>query len=155
MKITDVTQDLPKHPSKTYATRAISDITHIVVHHSATETGSAEAFARYHVQEQGWPGVGYHYVIGQDGYIKKCHPAEIISYHASGYNSRSLGVCLVGNFDEQKPTRVQLDALIELLKQLMKAYGIRNVIGHREVPHTNKSCPGKNVNMDEIRKKLA
>lgn len=156
MQIQDVIDNLPRHPTKRYGQRTLSVITHIVVHHSATTGGTPEAFARHHVHTLGWPGIGYHYVIARDGLIYKCHPATTISYHASGANAYSIGVCLVGNFDVERPSEEQRTALIELLRELMGAYGIpcAHVIGHREVPGTKKSCPGRSVDMDELRKIL-
>ena len=153
MQIYDLTKSLPRHPTAKYKQRLISAVTHVVVHHSGTTSGTPEAFARYHVETNDWPGIGYHYVIGRDGMIYKCHPASVISYHASGANSYSLGVCLVGNMDVQKPTADQMAALIELLFDLINGYRIspNHVIGHREVPGTRKSCPGANTNMDIVR----
>ncbi|MFQ5589758.1 MAG: peptidoglycan-binding protein, partial [Phycisphaerae bacterium] len=37
--------------------------TTIVIHHSATETGGASLFDRFH-RKRGWDGLGYHFVIG-------------------------------------------------------------------------------------------
>lgn len=154
MQIKDITDSLPRHLSKRYSKRRLEAITHIVVHHSATASGTPEAFARYHVYTLGWPGIGYHYVIGRDGTVHKCHPASVVSYHASGANRYSIGVCLVGNFDAQRPSEEQRTALVELLRELVGAYQIpaANVIGHRDVPGTRKSCPGRNVDMQEVRR---
>ncbi|WP_209123684.1 hypothetical protein [Alkalihalobacillus sp. BA299] len=46
---------------------------------SATKTGSADAFARYHVNSLGWPGIGYHYVVDKEGSISWCHDLEVVS----------------------------------------------------------------------------
>lgn len=156
MQIKDITDNLPRHPTKRYRQRALDTITHAVVHHSATAGGTPEAFARYHVRDLGWPGIGYHYVIDRKGQVYKCHSAAVVSYHASGANSCSIGVCLVGNLDVQRPTESQRAALVELLQELMSAYHIpaAHVIGHREVPGTRKSCPGTNIDMDSIREAL-
>lgn len=155
MQVKDIVKTLPKHPTTQYKSRPLRILSAVVVHHSATTSGTPEAFARYHVG-QGWPGIGYHYVIGRDGLVYKCQPASVISYHASGANAHSLGVCLVGNLDEQQPTPEQMAALMELLQDLIKWYGIKpgHVIGHREVPGTHKSCPGRHIDMQEIRRKL-
>ena len=153
MWIKDIVGDLPKHKTLRYNTRLLDEITQIIVHHSATNSGTPEAFARYHVEENGWPGIGYHYVISKTGQIYKCQNVTTVSYHAGNANRRSIGVCLVGNFDTQTPTDVQMDALMELLAELITAYPAAkgNIIGHREVPRTYKSCPGKNVDMNKVR----
>lgn len=155
-RIVDLTDKLPRHPTKRYRTRALATISTIVVHHSATETGTPEAFARYHVEANGWPDIGYHYVIGKDGTVWKTNRASTISYHAGNANGHSLGVCLVGNFDREQPTQAQWLALVELLNGLMQAFGISadRVVGHREVPGTRKSCPGRNISMDALRRQL-
>lgn len=156
MKIVDVVDQLPRHPKRKYSRRPLTRISTVVVHHSATASGSPEAFARYHVEAHDWPGIGYHYVIAKDGTVYKTNNASTVSYHAKGANLKSLGVCLIGNFDREHPGDVQMDALVELLHELMKAYGISpdNVIGHREVPGTQKSCPGANFDMDALRARL-
>lgn len=156
MQVVDMVEQLPKHPRKRYKERPLSDISMVVVHHSATREGSPEAFARYHVETNGWPGIGYHYVIARDGTVYKTNKASTVSYHASGYNARSIGVCLVGNFDQERPPAEQMEALVELVRGLMAAFAVpvERVIGHREVPGTRKSCPGRNVDMDALRAKL-
>lgn len=154
MQIIDLADKLPRG-SKRYKTRPIAAISKIVVHHSATTSGTPEAFARYHVEDRRWPGIGYHYVIDKQGRVYKTNHADVISYHASGINSISLGVCLVGNFDVEQPPAAQWQALVGLLKDLMAAYGVKphNVIGHREVP-APKSCPGRNIDMDALRREI-
>lgn len=156
MRVVDVVDTLPSHKTKRYRERPLSDISMVVVHHSATSSGSPEAFARYHVESNQWPGIGYHYVIARDGMVYKTNAASIVSYHAGNANGRSLGVCLVGNFDQETPGEAQIEALVELLKGLMQAFGISadRVVGHREVPGTRKSCPGRNISMDALRRQL-
>lgn len=156
MQIKDITDSLPRHPTKRYHQRTLDAITHIVVHHSATASGTPEAFARHHVNMVGWPGIGYHYVIGGDGQIYKCQPATIVSYHSGMGNQKSIGICLVGNMDVQRPTPEQQAALRWLLQELMGAYSIptRRVIGHREVSGARTNCPGKNLDLNGLRKTL-
>lgn len=156
MQIEDITDSLPRHLSKRYGKRRLEAITHVVVHHSATASGTPEAFARYHVHTLGWPGIGYHYVIAKDGEVFKCNPARRVSYHAAGANAYSIGICLVGEFDTGQPTEAQCRSLLWLLRELMGAYGIpaAHVIGHRDVPGARKSCPGANTNLDELRAAL-
>jgi N-acetylmuramoyl-L-alanine amidase len=148
----DIMAALPVHKTKRYKTRALTSITHVVVHHSATTQGTAEAFARYHVG-LGWPGCSYHYVIDKQGVVFKCQPASRITWHAANYNGRSIGICMVGNFDIEQPTEAQKATLLALLKDTMRSYNIpsSHVVGHREVPAAKKSCPGRHVKMDQIR----
>jgi N-acetyl-anhydromuramyl-L-alanine amidase AmpD len=133
---------------------------YIIIHHSATKQGDAETFRRYHVQVNGWKDIGYHYVINNgtykpDGLIEKGRGEKEVGAHAIGYNNRSIGICLVGNFDEDRPTEAQMQALVQLCKDIMQRYNIpaKNVLGHRETG-AKKTCPGKNFDMNAFRKML-
>ena len=135
-----------------YRTRPLSQIKKILVHHSATATGTPEAFARYHVEHNGWAGIGYHYVIDATGKVYKTQAATTICNHTAKHNESGLGICLIGNFEQTTPTPAALKALVELCKELMKAYSINAVWGHKELVKT--VCPGKNLNMTRVREEI-
>ena len=80
-------------------------------------------------------------------------------------NSRGIGVCMIGNFDEAPPPEEQLEETVRLVRWLMRQFriGIGNVIGHREAGAMAglyyelgqyKSCPGKRLDMDAFRWRL-
>jgi len=148
VKITNLIDKLPRHKTRRYRARKESRITHIVIHHSATRKGTPEQFARYHVG-RGWPGIGYHYVIARNGVIYKTNPVLKTTYHCKGANSFSIGICVVGNFQEQKPSRKQLEALRGLIDELQWAtarIGLEDgleVLAHCDLSHT--SCPGDHL----------
>ena len=78
---------------------------------------------------------------------------ETISYHVSGQNTVSVGICLIGNYDELEPTPQQLKAVVKLIRHLNRKIGRRlDIAGHRD--YANKSCPGWNVDVDAIRRKV-
>lgn len=162
MHIVDITTELPTHPHRRYAQRSPSAITAIVTHHSATPPASqdgrrdAEAFARYHMGTHEWPGIGYHYVIGPDGTVMKTNHNTSISYHASGANRYSLGVCLVGDFTKSPPPPAQWQAAVELVKRLCAVYHIPadRVLGHREIPEAGTSCPGIRFDLSKFRREV-
>lgn len=138
----------------TYFKRTLASIKKIVVHHSATVTGSAEAYARYHVDSLGWPGIGYHIVIEQDGTVKYCNDLERISYHSGNANSYSVGICLTGDFSKNKPTAAQFVSLYKVIAALQNylpyARNPIDVIGHQECPgYAWKLCPS--LDMDAMR----
>jgi N-acetylmuramoyl-L-alanine amidase len=152
VNIIDLVDELPRSVSSHYKTRPLALIDSVVLHHSATEQGSPMAFADYHVNTNGWPGIGYHYVIGKKGEIWKTNNTTTISYHAVGWNARAIGICLVGNFDKQKLEGQQRNTLLALLAHL-KSLGIKHLVGHRETG-AKKSCPGLNVNMEALREEI-
>jgi len=151
MKMVDLRGVLKRHPTLTYKRRNKSDISIIAIHHSLTKTGTPEAFARYHVETNGWPGIGYHYTIQQDGTIYICNDIETISYHVGNSNKASIGICLVGDFRTEKPTEAQYQACLELVRTLQQAYPKTQIKGHSELPgYASKQCPV--INMDQFRK---
>ncbi|PYZ97818.1 hypothetical protein CR205_04275 [Alteribacter lacisalsi] len=144
MKIIDLTGNLPRHQTKRYRKRLVRTITDITIHHSGTERGSAHSFASYHVNKNGWPGIGYHFVIEQDGAIIKTNTLSTVSYHAGQVNAVSAGICLTGNFSSHGPGTEQWDALVFLTKKLLHELGLSpdQVQGHCEQPGASTVCPG-------------
>lgn len=159
MIIKDVINDLPRAKNKVYPFRPIKAITHVAIHHSLTDDipGGKDiaAFARYHVNDLGWPGIGYAYVIDADGIIYKTQPATRKSYHVGKHNYYTLGVCLVGDFRKYQPPDVQYEATLDLCSVLGTAYnvGIDSFLGHNEFEgYEWKHCP--EIDMDMFRRDL-
>lgn len=135
---------------------------YIIIHHSATQEGDAETFRRAH-KAKGWRDIGYHYVIGNgtysgDGEVETGRPENESGAHCSadGMNFKSIGICLVGNFDIDKPTVAQMEALGRLCRDIMTRHKIPpfKILGHGEVAGAATNCPGKNFDMAAFRKRL-
>jgi hypothetical protein len=134
----------------------------IVIHHSATTTGGAAAFDKMH-RAKGWDELGYDFVIGNgtdtaDGQIEVGPRWTKQKYGAHAktpdnwYNEHAVGICLVGNFDVERPTPKQMASLTKLVTYLMKTYHISadRVLGHGETKSTD--CPGKYMNVNQFRR---
>ena len=127
----------------------------IVLHHSATDGGSAAIFDHAH-RKRGWDELGYHFVItngrnGPDGQVQigSRWPKQKWGAHCGGtpnnaYNNYGIGICLVGKCSKKLPSPRQLASLKKLLRFLMDRYKITpaRVIGHRDAPNTATKCPG-------------
>ena len=155
-QLTDRRKDpkLIKHPIKLYTKRR-GKITHLAIHHSLTDSGSYAAFSRYHVESNGWPSIGYAFVINKDGSIDWCLDLNIKSYHVGNHNDYALGICMVGDFRDSEPTEAQRKSLYELCHALMEDLNIpvKNVWGHSEFKgYEWKKCPA--IDMDQVRKDL-
>lgn len=141
IKIIDGYAYLTRSSNQTYNTRSLSSINQIVVHHSASIGQSAEDYARYHVRSKGWPGIGYTFVLEVNGDIIQANPLTNVSYGVSGHNTRSINICLSGDFTKQAPSPAQLKSLkkliVHLRKQLPQQLPVR---GHKDYGQT--SCPG-------------
>lgn len=142
----DLRNKLKKHPTKTYSRRN-TKLTHLIIHHSYTTGGDAYSFARYHVDTRGWPGIGYAYVILKDGTIQWCHEHDVRTYHVGKYNGPCLGICLVGNYDEEEIPHKQWESAVWLTHVI----NLPNILGHRELSGVSKSCPGTKFNMSDFR----
>lgn len=146
---------LPTHPTERYNDRSVSSINMVVVHHSATTTGNSTSFANYHVFQNGWPGIGYHFVISKSGGIEQTNELNITSYHAGNVNYRSIGILLVGDYMQETPPQAQLDAAVSLIRLLEQQLGRPlEIVGHRDVM-SNRTCPGVNLNVDDIARRVA
>jgi N-acetyl-anhydromuramyl-L-alanine amidase AmpD len=138
---------------------------YIVIHHSATPTGSADEFDRMH-RAKGWDELGYHFVIGNGTgsgngeveiggrWTKQKHGAHAKIPGHPEYNDVGIGICLVGNFDVTRPTEAQMASLAKLVRFLMDRYGIprAHIYGHGQLKPTD--CPGKNFNYDDLFRRL-
>ncbi len=132
---------------------------YIVVHNSGTRQGNAKAFDYYHLRVRKMPnGLAYHFVIGNgtssgDGEVEignRWHRQINGGHVHSDYlNNIALGICLVGDFNRDKPTKKQLEALEELIRYLRLRVGkiddkFAIVKAHREInpPRWPTDCPG-------------
>lgn len=135
---------------------------YIVIHHSDTPDGNAAKFDAAH-RAKGWDELGYHFVIdngvgGGDGQVEvgPRWPKQKWGAHAktpdNRYNDYGIGICLVGNFDETRPTSNQMKSVAKLTAYLMKTYHItpNNIVGHGDTKATD--CPGRNMSVATVRR---
>jgi hypothetical protein len=153
MKLVDIRQSIRKHPTKRPGKRELSDIKYIVIHHSLTKTGSAEAYANYHIGNNDWSVMGYTYVIEQNGDIKWCADHTTITPHVGKHNRESIGICLTGDFRTQKPTKAQQESLMILAGHLTKVLPQAQIKGHSELEgYIWKECPV--IDMNKVRREI-
>lgn len=121
----------------------------IVIHHSLTKdsnTVSWDAIKKYHVDTMGWDDIGYHYGIEYvNGKVEvlKGRPEFYAGAHTKEFNN-SIGICVVGNYDEQELEEDKLDALVDLTMDILEEYphlSPRLIYKHNEWANY-KSCPG-------------
>lgn len=130
----------------------------VVFHHSASpNTQDGFDFANYHVNNNGWNGVGYHFVITSRDYPGRAGftpPGAQVQYvgsvetwraHCMNQNPGRIGVCFSG----YEPDEEQL----KLARQLMEFFAAPNNIlpsinfmsqatVHQLVPEQSTACPG-------------
>jgi|SRR5210317_191112 N-acetylmuramoyl-L-alanine amidase len=124
----------------------------IVIHCSATPADmdiGVEKIKHWHVVENGWDDVGYHYVIKRDGTLETGRDESMVGSHARAVNGTSIGICLIGGSNksgdwENNFLPEQFDTLEQLISTLQDKYDIKKIIGHYEVDD-KKKCPSFNV----------
>ena len=119
----------------------------IVLHHAAAKSCTVQDVHKWHLNN-GWLGIGYHYFISRDGEIFRGRPEDTVGAHATGHNSKSIGVCFEGDYTSQTMPIAQLEAGKELIVYLKDKYKITKVVGHRDLMAT--SCPGVKFPFFEI-----
>ncbi|MCF6236919.1 MAG: peptidoglycan recognition protein family protein [Gammaproteobacteria bacterium] len=134
----------------------------LVVHHSASakETTKKSDIDTWHKQ-RGFSQIGYHKVVESNGKIVSGRSEKHQGAHAKGTNHNSLGVCIVGNFEHETPSAVQIKSVVKVLVEWCEKYKLtsRNIYGHTSVPGatTKTSCPGKNLisQLPSIKRKVS
>jgi N-acetylmuramoyl-L-alanine amidase len=138
---------------------------YIIIHHTATDQGSALLLDESH-KNRGWKSLGYHFLINNgtqgkpDGHIEASlrwiHQEDGAHCKASSMNRRGIGIAIVGNYSNERPTQKQLDTLVYTVNVLKKYYNIpkRNIMGHRDVPGANTECPGNLFPWQEFTRRI-
>ena len=127
---------------------------YIVVHHSGVDTGTVKAMDHYHREVRHMEnGLAYDFVIGNgsgmgDGEIAvgPRWTQQLDGGHlaSEAQNKVAIGICLVGNFDECRPTPREMDSLRALVKALMVRCKLtpRAVKTHQQINIVHTRCPG-------------
>lgn len=120
----------------------------IVVHHSAIPNASPAEIQDLHMDRRGFADVAYHFLIDPDGVIYEGRGINVRGAHVQGFNTGSVGIVLIGNFNETMPTLSQMDSLEQLVDYLRYTHEIRYLAGHKDYPGQSPDgteCPGANL----------
>ncbi|MFN0008371.1 MAG: peptidoglycan recognition family protein, partial [Planctomycetota bacterium] len=132
----------------------------ITVHHSAEReppdlngsvgqsAAAVRSIQKAHMdgKETGYGDIGYHFVIDPYGRVFEGRDLTWQGAHSAGANNvQNIGICLIGNFDEEKPTKAAVDKLRQLIDSMRSKYKIARsqVLTHQELKKTE--CPGRNL----------
>ncbi|XP_016966516.2 peptidoglycan-recognition protein SB2 [Drosophila biarmipes] len=131
----------------------------IIIHHTVTapcfnrqQCLSALRQIRADHLRRKFRDIGYNFLIGGDGRIYEGLGFGIRGEHAPNYNSQSIGIAFIGNFQGGLPPPQMLQAariLIQIAvrrRQVLPNYAL---VGHCQTKPT--ACPGKRL-LDELKK---
>src|SRR5262245_33429448 len=150
-----------------------------VVHHTAgsnrySRSESAaivRGIQRYHVLSNHWDDIGYNFLVDKYGQVFEGRGGgiteNVIGAHAGGFNTGSVGVAVIGNYDSARLSRAARTALQRLLAWRLdvghvfprgrveavsagssrypagEVVRLRAISGHRDTSLT--SCPGRRI----------
>ena len=128
----------------------------IVVHYSSTpferDVSVADIDAIH--RKRGFKEIGYHLYIRKSGLVEKgrdlSQPGRFEQgAHSRGENDASIGVCFEGGVYESDlnkgmdtRTDAQKEAMVRVIRDLLKRYPNAKVVGHRDMPGAATQCPG-------------
>ena len=133
--------------------------THIIIHHSQSkdhDTLDYDNIKKWHT-DMGWFDIGYNYIIDMvenNLVIIKGRTLLMNGAHTKGMNKKAIGICVVGNFDKTIPDNEIYLKVFGLCIELINTFNIpkENIKPHSD--YSEKTCPGKLFDMNEIIKRL-
>ncbi|PAZ16174.1 hypothetical protein CLM62_09740 [Streptomyces sp. SA15] len=162
-----------------------SEIKAAVIHHTGMDSDNtiscAESRARLRSIQQehfsrGYYDIGYNFVVDKCGQIFEGRSGgmdlPVIGAHDAGFNTNTLGISYIGNYESAQPSKVALDAIARIIAWKFGMYGIDptgkvtltsgaeqgysgnkiplgqqvtlpRVFGHKDTNAT--ACPGRNL----------
>lgn len=150
----------------------------VFVHHTAGSNSYSEAeapgiirgYLAYHTQSRGWCDIGYNFLVDRFGNIYEGRAGSIdkaiTGAHASGFNSSTIGVSVLGTYTGSAPSSAAQKAVERVIAWKANTYGfsptgsmtltsggggtskypagqkvtLKTVSGHRDTSYTD--CPG-------------
>jgi hypothetical protein len=149
--------------------RIVHEVHNLIIHHSAgsnTDTNYTNVIRNiylYHTQSLQWSDIGYNYIIAQNGQLfdgrdpGDYEQDNVLGAHFCGSNTGTMGICVLGNYEDVQATDTSLITLEKLLawkasKDSINVYSTYShplnstldcIAGHRDGCST--LCPGENL----------
>lgn len=118
----------------------------VVVHHSAMALYEGPREIQYaHMHERGFLDIGYHFVLDGRGRIYEGRDLAVHGAHVREHNAGTLGIVLMGNYEELTPSAEQVDRLKWLVRELMQHHPLTHLAGHGDLLPGKTLCPGKHL----------
>ncbi|KAL0973294.1 hypothetical protein UPYG_G00201550 [Umbra pygmaea] len=126
----------------------------VVIHHTAIVhggefqecVGQLIHIQTMHMQDRNFDDIGYNFLIGGDGTVYEGRGWGVVGAHTKGNNHDSLGIALLGNFNNESPSPKALSSVKKIL-QFGVSQGYLNtrfiLLGHRDLGDT--LCPGERL----------
>lgn len=158
-KFVDLRDNIPGDSFNWSWVRPLNQVKYLAIHHTAgPDTQTPNQIANFHINSNGWGGIGYHFLIAKDGTVFYVGDISTARANVANLNDAVLGICLIGNFTSGKmPTDEQLNSAHKLCDFFINNYpALSNlswdaVLGHKDLPGQSTACPGDNWKLWRLR----
>lgn len=149
-KFIDLRDSIPGDSYNWSWVRPLSQVNYLAIHHTAApDSQTPNEIANFHINSNGWGGIGYHFVISKEGVVYYVGDISTARANVANLNEQVIGICLTGNFTGQEPTSEQInsarllcDFFINNYSPLTNVQSWEAVKGHKELPGQSTACPG-------------
>jgi hypothetical protein len=98
-------------------------VTHLIIHHSAGSNTSSNwpavvlSIWNSHVNTNGWADIGYNWLIDPNGQLYEGRGGgnNVVGAHFCGFNTGTMGTCMLGTYTSQNITDTARKKLIQIL----------------------------------------
>jgi len=119
------------------------------IHHSADDRQGASAVRshqNFHMDTKGWSDIAYSVLLGDDGTFFEGRGIGVQGGHTANENRVSHAICLLGNFQNRRPTDASVNALVRAAQLGRdRRWWVPTCGGHRDAPGASTSCPGNHL----------
>ena len=151
-KFVDLREPIPGDSFNWSWTRPLSQVNFLAIHHTAgPDSQTPDQIANFHINSNGWGGIGYHFLIGKDGVVYYVGDISTARANVANLNDQVIGICLIGSFmggkqpsnEQLASTRILCDFFINNYPALSNLTSWEAVKGHKELPGQSTACPGQ------------
>ncbi|XP_076305212.1 peptidoglycan-recognition protein SC2-like [Tachypleus tridentatus] len=126
----------------------------VLIHHTAGSScdslslcsSIAKSIQNEHMDTNKWSDIGYSFLIGGDGRAYEGRGWTKVGAHSPNYNRKSIGISVMGNFENDTPSSTVLQGVKKLIEcGVSNGYITKShtVHGHKDAKCTK--CPGVNL----------
>jgi hypothetical protein len=125
--------------------RMLKPATGVWLHHSVSADGGAStvrSIQKFHMNQRGWVDIGYSWVYSpSERTFYEARGKDVVGAHTNGQNGTTEGLCVLGNFETQRPPSHVVDDVAAFLQWR----GLPLLGGHKDAPQAATACPGRHL----------
>lgn len=115
------------------------------LHHSVSADGGAStvrSIQKFHMGQRRWSDIGYSWVYSpSERKFYEARGRNVVGAHTKGSNGTTEGLCVLGNFETQRPPKHVVDDVAAFLRWR----GLPLLGGHQNAPQAATACPGRHL----------